>query len=610
MEITVDQQYTLQSSDFAATDLALIEEELKRLARDHSIQEEAMSHGISTSHLAELEFNVRVDEEPAISPGELATLAITIVILAPTGQLVKTALLDVWEHVLFPRLLDWIDAKRWTIEPTDVEEGTSSPATSNTKRRTIMTEITSINPSTGEKIATHQTASTNEVASAVVRAREAQASWKTTPPEERIMLFAKLGEVIEAQVDEIVSLIHEETGKRVPDAEYEPYDIMDGIGHYSRQLKLLMAKDLAVPPSFLPHGTKFNTIAELRLEPHGVVAAIMPWNFPFWIPMVNIIPSMLAGNTVVFKPSEYSTLVGKKIAELFREAGFPEGVLELVVGADEVGKALVTSGIDFVFLTGSVEAGLDARRNVGLKPVEFELGGNSASIILEDADIDLAVEGTVWGGVYNAGQSCSGHKRVYVHEAIADEFKRRVLEKVNSLVPVRDYGPYIRQSQLEEVDRRVQDAVRQGAKLLTGGQPPKNLPKEYEGGFWYAPTVLEYADDALSLVSKETFGNVLPIRVVGSTDQAIKLANATDYGLNNILWSQNLEEAEKLAGQLQSGMVFINEAELALVAGEYWGGWKNSGIGSIGTKLEKCFKQQLLIAHTGSKPRDYWFPYE
>jgi len=462
------------------------------------------------------------------------------------------------------------------------------------------------NPATGQEIARVQSSTPREVSRSIEKARKAFLSWRETDTEARIDLFGKLAELIQGSSDELVELMGDETGKRKSDAEYEVFDILDGITHYSRQLRLMTYSDHVVPLTYLPHGTKYNTIPEMILQPHGVVGVIMPWNFPFWIPMASIIPAVLAGNTVVFK----SPLIGEKIVSLFKSAKFPTGVVELVQGGDEVGKALVGGGIDLLFFTGSAEVGREVIKSAGVIPVEAEMGGNSASIVCEDANLDLAADGTVWGALYNAGQSCSGHKRVFVHEKVADEFTQKVLTRVKSLQPIRDYGPYISKEAMNGVNERVQDAIQRGARLLEGGTLVKDIPEKYRNGNWYLPTVIELSTDDVDLVAKETFGNILPIRVVKDEQEAISLANNTSYGLTNVLWSKDLDRAKLLAAQLESGMVFINEAELALVAGEYWGGWKNSGVGRVGSKMDKCFKPKLLITYTGQEPREYWFPYE
>jgi len=593
------------SSNDPSLSINSIQAEIQKLLASEAVLQVAEEKGMEFDELKTLQVKIKVDDQPAFSPGDLATLAITIIILNPLGNAVKEATIEIWKEIVFPRLKSWAEAHSWSLESaSDLDFHIKGDETM------LGTKLSVLDPSLGKVISSIKTTNVTGVDQAVQRARLAQSTWKLVPAEEKIALFAKLSELLSDNSDKLIALIGQETGKRKSDAEYEVFDIIDGIAHFSRQLRLITSQDRTVPTSFLPHGTKFNTMAQLRLEPHGVAAVIMPWNFPFWIPMANLIPLLLAGNTAVFKPSESSSLVGQAIKGLFDKAGFPKSVLELVIGADAVGKALVNSSVDIIVFTGSVEAGLDVKRNAGMRPVELELGGNTASIVCKDAPLNLAVEGTVWGALYNVGQSCSGHKRVFVHKDVAEEFTQMVIDKVGSLKPGVDYGPYITKDAMNTVDERIKDAIKRGAELKIGGHPLGNLPPEYKNGNWYAPTVLVYTNDELSIISQETFGNVLPIRVVESDEEAIQLANNTSYGLNNVIWTNDHEKGENLAEKLESGMVFINEAELALVAGEYWGGWKNSGLGSIGTKLERSFKQQLIITYTGSEPREYWFPYD
>lgn len=478
-------------------------------------------------------------------------------------------------------------------------------------------DVKSINPSTGHVIKEFASMSAQDVATAVNKAAAAFETWSKTPFEKRAELFQSFGKKLLDAADELTTLIRDETGKRDSDAAYEIFDFISiadggsgGIDFCIKQMKeILQQQERKLPGDYLPHGMG-PTTAKVQLLPHGVVGMIMPWNFPLWIPLVNIIPVLMAGNTVVFKPSEYSTLVGLKIKELFEKAGFPQDILQVIIGGEETGKALVQSEVNQIWITGSVEAGVDVLSKAGVRPVEVELGGNSASIVCEDADIDLAVAGSVWGATYNAGQSCSGIKRVFVHEAVAKDFIDKAVEAVKSLRTGIDYGPLIRSSQRDIAVQRIKSAVKAGAQVLTGGEIPNDLPEDLKNGYWLKPTVLIYEDHNLDLVAEETFANVMPIFVVKSEKEAVDCANNTPYGLTNAIWTKDSAKGNRLASQLQSGMVFINEVEVALLLGEFWRGWKNSSIPGVGSKLDRCFKQQLFIEYQGSEPREYWYPYE
>jgi acyl-CoA reductase-like NAD-dependent aldehyde dehydrogenase len=280
-----------------------------------------------------------------------------------------------------------------------------------------------------------------------------------------------------------------------------------------------------------------------------------------------------------------------------------------VVGGRATGQALAAAGLDQLWLTGSVRAGLSVQAAMGLHPVELELGGNSAAIICDDAPLETTIAGVVWGATYNAGQSCSGIKRVLVQRAIAEPFITGVVRAVQGLRAGRDYGPLIRAGQRDQAVERIAQAERDGAERLTGGTFPDGLSADQQQGYWLSPCVLRLAHPHTPLVQEETFANVVPILIVDDDAAAIAIANDTVYGLSASVWSGDVARAARIAEQLQAGMVFINEVEVALMYGEAWRGWKQSGIAGAGSKLERCFKQQLTVLHTGTAPRPYWFPY-
>jgi len=319
-----------------------------------------------------------------------------------------------------------------------------------------------------------------------------------------------------------------------------------------------------------------------------------------------VIAGLTAGNAVVLKPSEYSSLVGLEIQKRFYEAGFPDGLVEVLLGADDTGKLLVKSDVDKIFFVGSVEAAEDILANAGVKPVQIEAGGNSAAIVLEDADIDLAVKAVSWGGSYHAGQDCVGIKRVFVVESIAEQFLLRLTKAICDLRPGIDYGPYIRNEALETVTRRIEDAVARGAKLECGGE---RIKVSGGNGHWLTPSVLTYTDEDLELVSKETFGNTIPVMIVKDADMAIEKANNTTYGLSNAVFTKDLQKAKEIAGRLESGMVFINDPFIAIPGWDHWTGWKDSGFGTTESKLVQCLKKKVVSVNRSGQARSFWYPY-
>jgi acyl-CoA reductase-like NAD-dependent aldehyde dehydrogenase len=463
-------------------------------------------------------------------------------------------------------------------------------------------KVQSINPGTDKLIQEFEASNLDDVNNAVLHARSAFVRWHQLDVNERIGYFEKLSTVIQDSFPDLVSLMNTEAGKRVPDAEGEIYDTIDGIDYYISAIRQFHPEPLVkLNPAGFPESS-----VEIKYEPYGVVGVIMPWNFPLAAPMMTLISTIISGNTVVFKPSEYTTMMGIEIQKLFRQAGFPDGVIELLIGGEETGKLLVKSEVDKIFFIGSVEAGADIIANAGIKPVQAELGGNSAALVLEDADIELAAKGIAWGGTYHAGQDCVAVKRVYVVEKVANRFIDEVVDIVKGLRLGVDYGPYIRRDALETVYSRIQDAVAHGSELLVGGEKVSGPQGD---GYWLTPSVLILRDGNLELVATETFGNTLPIMVVKDADAAIELANASTYGLSNSIWTKNIDTAKAIADKLESGMVYIDDPIVPPVGLDHWNGWKNSGLGSPESKLMQSLKKKVITANVSLQPRGFWYPY-
>jgi len=458
--------------------------------------------------------------------------------------------------------------------------------------------VRSVNPANGQVIQEFKSSSEEEIHLAIHRARQTFDSvWSATTAQQRVELFNRLARIITEQTESLLDLILLEMGKPRGLGAFEVDDIVAGIGHLSSELLKQKRLEFPIDSDVYP-----QTTVELPLVPMGVVGIISPWNFPFWTPMTNIVPALLAGNTVVFKPDEHTTLMGLRIKELFDQAGFPSGVFSVIVGSEDVGKTLVASEVDKIVLTGSIAAGADVLRRAGIKPALLELGGNDPAIVCDDADLDQAVAAICWGAVYNAGQACNGIKRVFVHADVADEFIKRAVKYVSQLQRGRDYGPIIDEQARATIVQRVQDAAKGGAKLILGGDLP------LAEGFWLDPILLVYNNDDLLLTCEETFGPVIPIRVVASNEEAIRLANQTGFGLGANVWTRDIDTGRRLAMQLQSKMVCVNEALFGLPGGEYWGGWRNSGLPTTENRLMSFLKRKLLVTHAGSTPRSWWFP--
>lgn len=463
-------------------------------------------------------------------------------------------------------------------------------------------KVDSVNPATGSVIRSFKAARPEGVRAAVEHAAIAQRQWAAMPFAKREKLFRSLAQVIKSRAEEVLQTIKQETGKTIADGEAEVYDVIDGIDYYLGKFKAVTAGDIELDAKAFPH-----TVAQISYQPYGVVGLIMPWNFPFYSPIMLALAALVAGNAVVLKPSEYATMNALLIQSLFAEAGFPNYVLQVLPGADETGRHLAGSSVDKLFFIGSVEAGKDVIAHAGVTPVQVELGGNSAALVLADADLDLAAAGVAWGGTYLSGQDCVGIKRVFVVESVAQAFLSKLITIVEGLRPEIDYGPYITRAAMEEVKRRLDDAVAHGAMLHCGG----DILSLHDGqGNWLAPSVLTYTDPSLELVAQETFGNVVPVMIVKNTEEAIKQANATDYGLSNVIFSRDAATARQIAGRLESGMVFVNDPVIAVPGCDHWTGWKQSGFGTTESKLMQCLKKKLVSVNRSATKRSFWYPYE
>jgi acyl-CoA reductase-like NAD-dependent aldehyde dehydrogenase len=461
-----------------------------------------------------------------------------------------------------------------------------------------MDTVKSINPATGEVLAETESASAEQVEKAVTKAKAVQAIWALEFTLKRRELFERLSALISEGLESIANQIHVEAGKILPDAQAEVYDTLDAIAYFGGQIEKLGA---GVAPSLNPEGFP-ETDARFEYLPRGVVALIMPWNFPFVTPIIDAIGAVMTGNSVILKPSEYTTMTGQLIGQLFSDAGFPEGLVQVLPGGDNVGQFLARADVDKIFFVGSIAGGQDVLRNAGLVPVHVELGGNSPGIVLADADLRLAAEGIAWAATYHSGQDCAGIKRVIVQDQVADDFIDAIVDRVCGLRQGIDYGPYITADAAAEVKSRIDAAVADGASLKCGG--------ELSGpGNWLSPSVLVNVSPTSKVVSEETFGNVVPIIAVADVDTAVALANTGPYGLSAAVFSRDLAHAERVGDSLQAGMVFINDPLVPLPGLEHWTGWKSSGFGSVESKLEQFVKVRVRTTNKTGLARGFWYPY-
>jgi len=436
----------------------------------------------------------------------------------------------------------------------------------------------------------------SELREALSRARRCQREWySSTDREERASLVKELEAVCLRRRGEVVDLMHEEVG--IPkNALVSAYNsALAGVDRYIEEHLLSGDRPYPLPSSWTA------TDATISFRPHGVIGHIGVWNFPFWQNMISTIPALLTGNAVVFKPSELSTLSGLRVADLVHEAGYPKDLYVAVVGGADVGKLMVTSDFDAIVFTGSIGTGLEIAKSAGIKPLILELSGNDAGIVRADADVEQAARGIAYGTFSRGGQVCIRIKRLYAHEDVIDDLLERLVGIAERLSVEDDVGPLIRREARDKVHRVVRDAVERGSELLCGGEIPEGP------GFFYPPTVLRHSDDGLEAVRRETFGPVCPVRAVSDDEEAIALANDTRYGLGATVWTSDYERGLEIADKLEAGNVWINECVRTLPGGEYFQGWKQSGIPSSMSRLQMFTKKRTVVAHRSCEPRAHWF---
>jgi succinate-semialdehyde dehydrogenase/glutarate-semialdehyde dehydrogenase len=414
----------------------------------------------------------------------------------------------------------------------------------------------------------------------VTRARAAQPAWQSTSLTQRLAALKKFQRLLNDRKQLVARIITAETGKPIAEALLTEVLVVLDTARFLLEESYGFLKERPVPHGGLATKTKKGRV--LR-EPHGVIGIISPWNYPFSIPACEALAALVTGNAVILKPSELTPLSALELASLLREAGIPENVFQVVIGDGVTGAALVESGIDKLVFTGSVPTGKRIAQMAGarLLPVVLELGGKDPMIVLDDADVDVASSGAVWGAFVNAGQTCLSVERCYVHKSIYENFLAACVEKTgqlrvgNGVDPGTDVGPLIHQRQLHVVEDHIKDAIAGGARLLAGGERLKLL-----GPNFYAPTVLADVTHQMRIMREETFGPVLPIMKFDSDDAAVRLANDSEYGLAASVWTRDRARGEQIARQIHAGTVMINDAVSCFGISEApHGGVKASGIG-------------------------------
>jgi acyl-CoA reductase-like NAD-dependent aldehyde dehydrogenase len=495
-----------------------------------------------------------------------------------------------------------------------------SPGSSKSKSQTSAgmaaggAVLESFNPATGEPIGSVETIKPGKVQEVVDDVAGVQPFWAQLSLEDRARYMRRAADVLLEELDELAELLCREQGKpRVECFTMELLPTVDALTWIADEGPEILADErISMSQAFLK--TKRSKFV---YEPMGVVGVIAPWNYPWSIPFGEVAIALMAGNGVVLKPASLTPLIGERIRMLFEKAGLPEGLVRTVHGGGRVGDALVKSSAQKIFFTGSVEVGykVGAAAAKRMKGAVLELGGKDPQIVCPDADLANAVSGAVWGGFANAGQTCSGIERVYVHRDVAGPFLEGVVRETERLTvgdPMQwdtEIGPMVSGEQADLVMELVDDAIRSGAEKLTGG------PVEVTGGNgrFIAPIVLTGVTHEMRIMKEEIFGPVLPVVTVASEEEALRLANDSDFGLGASVWTKDRAKGERLARRIESGMVWINDHSFSHGACQCaWGGVKDSGLGRSHSKFGfyECVNIKLVSYEPGWTRDFWWQPYD
>jgi acyl-CoA reductase-like NAD-dependent aldehyde dehydrogenase len=471
------------------------------------------------------------------------------------------------------------------------------------------------NPATGELISTVPVLSASDIEALAVRARAAQPAWAALSLAERGAIFSRAQRWMFDNTRRVIETVVSETGKTYEDANLTDFGYTAvALGWWAQHAaKYLKDERMSVWDNPLNLGKR----AIIRYAPLGLVGVIGPWNYPLVNSFGDCIPAMMAGNTVILKPSEVTPLSSLLMVEMLNECGLPDGVFQVATGDGSTGAALIDQ-VDLIMFTGSTRTGRKVAVAAAerLIPCSLELGGKDPMIVLADADVDRAANAAAFYSMLNGGQICISIERAYVEAPVYDEFVEKVTSQVRKLRQgppsggegTVDVGAVIFPPQIDIVDAHVRDAVAKGARVLTGGQ------RRPGAGRFYEPTVLVDVDHSMEAMTEETFGPTLPIMKVGSADEAVALANDSVYGLQASIWTRDLTKGEALARQLQSGVVTVNDALLNYVQMDLpMGGWKTSGIGTrhgAGGIRKYTKTQSVMITRFYMKKELFMFPYK
>ncbi|MFH1294634.1 MAG: aldehyde dehydrogenase family protein [Candidatus Aenigmatarchaeota archaeon] len=438
----------------------------------------------------------------------------------------------------------------------------------------------SINPANGKTIGRFQTGTEHDVDMAIEAAENAFKDWSSTPAPKRAEVLLKAAQIMRSEKERLAKIVTTEMGKVLKEGRGDVQEAIDTLEYFAGEGRRLFGN---------------TTTSELKdkfamtiRRPVGVVGVITPWNFPVAIPSWKIAPALVCGNAIVFKPATDTPLCAIEFVKILEKAGLPGGVVNMVTGhANPVGMSIIhdkrVRGISF---TGSKETGDWILKNAGIKKVGLELGGKNGIIIMDDADLNLALDGVLWGAFGTTGQRCTAASRVILHEKIAAKFTGMLVEKTKSLVvgdglnSKTDVGPLINRAALEKVHTYVKIGIDEGAKLLCGGEIVKGK------GFFYKPTIFGDVKPGMRIAREEIFGPILCVITVKNFDQAIDVMNETEYGLSSAIYTADIQKAFKAIAEIDAGLTYINSSTIGSEVHLPFGGVKGTGTGTREAGIE------------------------
>jgi acyl-CoA reductase-like NAD-dependent aldehyde dehydrogenase len=469
------------------------------------------------------------------------------------------------------------------------------------------------NPATGEVVAHVPNLSADEVREMAARGRAAQPGWEALGFAGRARVMLRMQKWLLDNAERVIETIVKETGKSWEDAQLAEISYgANAFGFWAKNAEKYLADDKVKSSAVLVKGKKLM----VRYRPLGLIGVIGPWNYPLTNSFGDCIPALMAGNSVILKPSEITPLTSLLMLEGLKECGLPENVFQVATGYGETGAALVDE-VDMIMFTGSTATGkkVMAKAAETLTPVSLELGGKDPMIVLSDADLERAANAATYYSMQNSGQTCISVERVFVEEPVYDEFVAKVTEKVKAIrqgdpsggAGTVEVGSMTFPKQVDIVESHVNDAIAKGAKAVTGGHRGSGK------GYYFEPTVLVDVTPDMDCMREETFGPTLPIMKVRDAEEAIRLANDSPYGLAASVFSKDVGRGEAVARRIEAGAVCVNDAMLNYSAIELpMGGWKASGLGhrhGAGGIRKYCAQQALLVSRFNMKRDLHMFPY-